>query len=71
MCKAKVRLSRRRTWHISCATIALNCSGVSRCKIPSGNNSTGRKIPKMPGSIGPGDESTGTSISKLSPMPLK
>ena len=45
-----MRLSRRRTWHNSCATIASNCSGV-RCSLrPSRQQEKGWRIPNTPGS---------------------
>src|SRR6202789_1558683 len=44
------RLSRRRTWQSSCATMAFHCSGVRFSKMPSGTSRTGRKTPKIPGS---------------------
>src|SRR5580658_7071521 len=53
------RLSRRRTWQSSCATMAFHCSGFSFSKIPSGTSRTGRKTPKIPGSKKDGDDIAG------------
>src|SRR5579862_5275634 len=60
MCIAVARLSRRRTWHSSCATIAFNCSAVIRSAIPCGNSRTGRNIPNTPGSRSTSEDFTGT-----------
>src|SRR5262249_9760966 len=54
-CSAAVRLSRERTGDNSCAKIVSSCWGESVCASPSGSSSTGRKNPKMPGSIAEGD----------------
>src|ERR1700731_1746392 len=51
-----IRLSRRRTWQSSCATMAFHCSGVRFSKRPSGTSRTGRKTPKIPGSKKDGDD---------------
>src|SRR5580658_8598217 len=52
ICTAAAKLSRRRTWHNSCARIACSWSGDKRSKMPSGSINTGLKIPKTPGSTG-------------------
>src|ERR1700721_2430654 len=53
------KLSRLRTGHTSCATIASNWSGV-RCSLrPSGSKRKGRKTPNTPGSRRAELDSTG------------
>src|SRR5580693_7764269 len=51
MWSVAVRLSRRRTWHNSCATMDSVWASVSCPEIDAGQRRTGRKTPKMPGSI--------------------
>ena len=62
---AAVRLSRRRTWYISWATMAASCAAERRSLMFSGSRSTGRKMPKTPGSSRRGEERTGTPASSL------
>jgi len=66
MCIAAVRLSRRRTWHISCARTASNWAGVRRSVMPWGSNRTGLRIPNTPGSISTGEDITGIGRSSAS-----
>ena len=56
MCIAAVRLSRRRTCASSCARIASTCSSLRRSPMLRGHSSTGRRIPKTPGSSEVSDE---------------
>jgi hypothetical protein len=50
---------------------AFNCAGVKRSKIPSGNNRTGRKTPKTPGSTRVAEDITLTDISRCMGDPAR
>src|SRR5436190_24318350 len=60
---AEVKLSRRRTWHSSCAKTASSWCGVRHFSIPSGKSRIGRKNPTTPGSRKPGEERTSTGAT--------
>src|SRR5437016_5999559 len=50
---------------------AFNCAGVRRSKMPSGNNKTGRKIPKIPGSKRAGGDIALIGASRFTCDPVR